>query len=220
MEDQNPADKVVSDIRHDFIAVGKHHVHGWYAWAIVGIVAGMLGGLLYVANWQGQFDASKAAPTPASSPICPFTATPKILGSAKGKSIILTMAEYKVWIANHGRKNPSILSMQNQLLYDAADAKIEAVNGEMLDYCKAQIKEKFDLELAKCDTKLCSLTVTPSEVDDFCTAEIKWTKIDTGYDYRITYTSKDQSIKLACSLSSKPIVKDEDVPKPVPPDSE
>jgi hypothetical protein len=61
MDDSNIADKVVSDIKKDFVAVGAHRVHGWYAWAIVGIVFGMALGIVYVANRSAQFDASQAS---------------------------------------------------------------------------------------------------------------------------------------------------------------
>jgi hypothetical protein len=53
-------DKLVGDIKKDFTVVGKTRVHAWYAWAIVGIVAGMFLGIVYVANRSGQFTASHA----------------------------------------------------------------------------------------------------------------------------------------------------------------
>ena len=65
MDSQNPntrvADSVVEDIHKDFVIVGKHRVHAWYAWAIVGIVFGMALGIVYVANRSGSFSACSAA---------------------------------------------------------------------------------------------------------------------------------------------------------------
>jgi hypothetical protein len=57
----NIAEKVVGDISKDFTVVGKHRIHGWYAWAIVGIVFGMALGIVYVANQNGEFSDSEAA---------------------------------------------------------------------------------------------------------------------------------------------------------------
>lgn len=59
--DNNLADKVVADIQRDFRIVGSSRVHGWYAWAIVGIVFGMALGMVYVANRSGQFIVSRGA---------------------------------------------------------------------------------------------------------------------------------------------------------------
>lgn len=54
-------DRVVSKLRSDFRIVGSHRVHGWYAWAIIGVVFGLAAGITYVANQSGQFAASQAA---------------------------------------------------------------------------------------------------------------------------------------------------------------
>src|SRR3989344_4394893 len=59
------ADSVFGSINKDFTIVGKHRVHSWYAWAIIGIVFGMALGIIYVANRSAQFDASSAATPPA-----------------------------------------------------------------------------------------------------------------------------------------------------------
>lgn len=64
MDEQNTNSKVnaaVADIHKDFVVVGKHRVHSWYAWAIVGIVFGMALGIVYVANRSGQVTPSDAA---------------------------------------------------------------------------------------------------------------------------------------------------------------
>lgn len=55
------ADEAVSGLAKDFTIVGRHRVHSWYAWAIVGIVFGMALGIIYVANRSAQFDSSQAA---------------------------------------------------------------------------------------------------------------------------------------------------------------
>lgn len=59
--ENNQADKVVSDIKKDFVAVGIHSVHGWYTWAVVGAGIGAIIAIAYVANLSGQFDASRAS---------------------------------------------------------------------------------------------------------------------------------------------------------------
>jgi len=61
--DESSADKVVKDITSNFVVRGNHHVHGWYAYAIIGVVFGMSLMVVYVANRNGQFDASQAAKT-------------------------------------------------------------------------------------------------------------------------------------------------------------
>ncbi len=58
---ENLTDAVVREIHKDFTLVGKHRVHSWYAWAIVGIVAGMGLGIVYVANRSANFEQSQAA---------------------------------------------------------------------------------------------------------------------------------------------------------------
>lgn len=61
MDNNKLADSVVKDIHKDFLIVGKHRVHSWYAWAMVGIVFGMALGIVYVANRSAQFNAGQAA---------------------------------------------------------------------------------------------------------------------------------------------------------------
>ncbi len=58
---QHIGDQTIDALSKDFKIVGGHHVHGWYAWAIVGIVFGMAMAMVYVANLQGKFEASQAA---------------------------------------------------------------------------------------------------------------------------------------------------------------
>jgi hypothetical protein len=60
MENNSSSDKVVGDLVKDFKLVGKHHVHGWYAWAILGLVSGMALMLVTVANQHAQFVRSSA----------------------------------------------------------------------------------------------------------------------------------------------------------------
>jgi hypothetical protein len=59
--DQPLGDKVMNDIKSDFVVQGTHRIHNWYAYAIIGIVLGMALMIVYVANRQGQFSASEAA---------------------------------------------------------------------------------------------------------------------------------------------------------------
>jgi hypothetical protein len=59
--EETVADKVVKDISKDFMVRGNHRIHHWYAYAIIGVVLGMAGVMLYIANQNGQFEASQAA---------------------------------------------------------------------------------------------------------------------------------------------------------------
>jgi hypothetical protein len=64
MDQQNnqaQADKVVAGLQRDFKIVGSHHVHPWYAWAIVGIVFGMALAIVYVSNRNTEFASTQAA---------------------------------------------------------------------------------------------------------------------------------------------------------------
>ncbi len=75
MPDLNVGDKVVSSLQRDFKIVGTSRIHGWYAWAIVGIVFGMAIGIVYVANRSATFTSSQAAaPRPVSRITVPDTA--------------------------------------------------------------------------------------------------------------------------------------------------
>ncbi len=62
-DDQKPsgmAEKVVGDISKDFKVVGNSHVHGWYAWGIIGVMFGMALMVAYVSNGTGRFTPSSA----------------------------------------------------------------------------------------------------------------------------------------------------------------
>lgn len=60
-------ENIVSNLGQSFRVVGKHRVHAWYAWAIVGIVFGMALAIVYVANRSGQFNPSSAQMLPPTS---------------------------------------------------------------------------------------------------------------------------------------------------------
>lgn len=76
----NLGDKVVADLHNDFVAVGKHHVHGWYSWAVVGVCLGVLIGIAYVANNTGKFVPSMASTVLS----CPGTVPTIITASGDG----------------------------------------------------------------------------------------------------------------------------------------
>ena len=61
IERSRTADAIVKDINKEFVIVGKHRVHSWYAWAIVCIVIGMFLGIVYVASQGTQFASTEAA---------------------------------------------------------------------------------------------------------------------------------------------------------------
>lgn len=104
----NLGDKVVADLQKDFVAVGKHHVHGWYAWAIVGIVLGMAVGILYVANQNAQFNASNASMMPNPAITAQYTA-PAI--TVKGTLEIYKDLAEKFKEENNGRL-PDVITVR------------------------------------------------------------------------------------------------------------
>lgn len=96
----NLAESAVSDIHKDFVVVGKHRVHSWYAWAIVGIVFGMALGIVYVAsrsNQNVQFTQSQAAQ--------PIGNQFSIVGAVEANSQIFGAAMFKQgkWLADQNR---------------------------------------------------------------------------------------------------------------------
>lgn len=53
-------DRVMRALRRDFIVVGKGRVRSWTAWLLIGMVAGLVGGVIGVANRSGEFTTSFA----------------------------------------------------------------------------------------------------------------------------------------------------------------
>lgn len=66
--ENNLPDKVVSDLQKDFRVVGASRVHGWYAYAMIGIAFGLALGAIYVTNRSGQFLASQAQVVASDAP--------------------------------------------------------------------------------------------------------------------------------------------------------
>jgi len=48
-------------LERDFIVVGKTRVRSWHAWLAIGIAAGAVASILFVANRSGEFEAGMAA---------------------------------------------------------------------------------------------------------------------------------------------------------------
>lgn len=67
MPNQNHrVEKTLETLKKDFIVVGKTRVRSWHAWLIIGLCAGILAGILFVANRSGEFSAGEAASLPES----------------------------------------------------------------------------------------------------------------------------------------------------------
>ncbi|MDO8729049.1 MAG: fibronectin type III domain-containing protein [bacterium] len=62
MPNQNHSvEKVLDALKKDFIVVGKTRVRSWHAWLAIGLCAGILAGILFVANRSGEFEVGMAA---------------------------------------------------------------------------------------------------------------------------------------------------------------
>src|SRR3989338_6929360 len=55
--------KALSSFSNDFIVIGKSRVRAWHAWLIIGLAAGIVAGILFVANKSGEFEVSQADST-------------------------------------------------------------------------------------------------------------------------------------------------------------
>lgn len=213
---QNPADKVVADIKNDFVAVGKHHVHGWYAWAIVGIVAGMLGGLLYVANWQGKFTPSNAgSPVQFAVKFCPWN-PPDLAISGKGEGTAnLTNFEVDAWSIHSLREDLlneeyRRLTDEQKIAYKSAAAKMKAANDEASLECQEDLKMQYAKKSEPCDQSKCALNIAPAvNALNACVRQPERQNL-TSYDghlpangvqYIISYKSDEQKIAISCTLN-------------------
>src|SRR3989338_6776001 len=54
-------DKVITSLGNEFIVLGHTRVRAWHAWLIIGLAAGIVAGILFVANKSGDFETSSAA---------------------------------------------------------------------------------------------------------------------------------------------------------------
>ena len=54
-------EKALDAIKKEFVVVKKDKIRPWEAWLVLGVIAGVAIGVLYVANPQGKFEVSKAA---------------------------------------------------------------------------------------------------------------------------------------------------------------
>lgn len=43
------ADKLVSNIRREYVLVGKSHIRAWHIWLVVGILVGIAAGIYWIA---------------------------------------------------------------------------------------------------------------------------------------------------------------------------
>lgn len=48
--------KALEALQKEFLVIGKRHIKVWHAWLALGVVAGIVGGVLLVANRSGKFE--------------------------------------------------------------------------------------------------------------------------------------------------------------------
>ncbi|MBI2451026.1 MAG: hypothetical protein HYV52_01655 [Parcubacteria group bacterium] len=56
----NLTERVRDVLKKEYIVVGKTRVTGWYAWLSFGLIAGVVAGVIFVANRSGKFELVKA----------------------------------------------------------------------------------------------------------------------------------------------------------------
>ena len=56
-------DRILALLRKEYVIMGSTHVKAWRAWLLVGLAAGILIGIILVANRGGEFDSSRADTT-------------------------------------------------------------------------------------------------------------------------------------------------------------
>lgn len=44
------ADKLVANLRHEYVLVGKSRIRAWHLWLIVGVLIGIMAGVYWVAS--------------------------------------------------------------------------------------------------------------------------------------------------------------------------
>ena len=98
--DQPLGDKVMKDIKSDFVVQGTHRVHNWYAYAIIGIVLGMAIGIIYVANRNAKFSASDAAMMPPT-----YETTSQYTAPMEGDTTVFDRF-LSIWQEEHGGQTP------------------------------------------------------------------------------------------------------------------
>lgn len=170
-ENKNLGDKVIADLSKEFVAVGKHHVHNWYAYAIIGIVFGMAIGIIYVSNQSLKFDPSSADTGAAAAPvqlICPFTDIVDVAveGSAE---VPYPAKDHELAIAWQEKSN---ISDEAKAAYSRARAAINTATNTALADCNTKYDSAVKDAKAKgdkCDVgegvNQCSLHITPKESD-------------------------------------------------------
>ena len=56
-------DRILALLRKEYVIMGSTHVKAWRAWLLVGLAAGILIGIILVANRSGEFEPTKAVDT-------------------------------------------------------------------------------------------------------------------------------------------------------------
>ncbi|OGF64558.1 hypothetical protein A2661_01145 [Candidatus Giovannonibacteria bacterium RIFCSPHIGHO2_01_FULL_45_24] len=73
------AQKGLKAFQKEFLVIGRTHIKAWHAWLVLGLVAGITAGVLFVANRSGKFSFGLAegnAKPVISQPVLPSGKTP------------------------------------------------------------------------------------------------------------------------------------------------
>ena len=58
---KNGIERAIKLLKKEYVVVGKTRVRSWHAWLAIGLAAGILAGVLFVANRSGEFETGEAA---------------------------------------------------------------------------------------------------------------------------------------------------------------
>lgn len=114
--EETVADKVVKDISKDFMVRGNHRIHHWYAYAIIGVVLGMAGVMLYIANQNGQFEASQAAKPRGTA----IVNRPGAMVNAEKSTLAIYKVLAEEYKREHGNKLPEKMIVRTAEFNDSA----------------------------------------------------------------------------------------------------
>ena len=55
------AERAFQALKKDYALVGKTHIRAWHAWLVIGVLAGTVAGIAFVANRSGEVEGGRAA---------------------------------------------------------------------------------------------------------------------------------------------------------------
>jgi len=105
-------DRILGSLKKEYVIMGSTHVKAWQAWLVIGLLAGVVAGVLFVANRQGEVSESRAAGTTDATPVDQLIARKTTRGSISPGNIIVTPtgAYSPIFLAQNTNGAPSILT--------------------------------------------------------------------------------------------------------------